>query len=202
MRLLLAISVFLVSTASAVSIGFLNTTIPAHSNEYIVQLETDEDIYMLTIGEKVGPSLNVEASFGWETEAFDENSSYPYSEYSDKTVQAYGLGAFYRLTGNDYVSFSLGARFIYSDLEFEKKNYPNGDKIKTTAKTFSPLARIDLTFPGVENLFLHTQFGFNYRKVDFTMDDNYYYSNEIEMERADFSITSPKEILAGIYYQF
>ncbi len=35
MRLLLATSVFIVSTASAISIGFLNTTVPAYSNQFL-----------------------------------------------------------------------------------------------------------------------------------------------------------------------
>ena len=201
MRLLLAISVFLVSTASAISVGFLNTTIPAYSNEYIFQLETDEDIYMLTVGQKIGSSFNIEASFGWESEEYERDSSIQYNDYHDKKIQAYGLGAFYRVTGNDFVSFSLGARFIYCDLEFEQEDQPNDQKADTTAKTFSPLARIDLNFPGVENLFLHTQFGFNYRKVKSDMSESYYY-DDYENERTDFRVTTPGEILAGIYYQF
>ncbi len=194
---------FLVSAASAISVGFLNTTIPAYYNEYVFQLKTDENIYMLTVGQKIGSSFNIEASFGWESEAYENISSIQYNDYHDKKLQAYGLGVSYRVTGNDFVSFSLGARFIYSDLELEQKCTYDDDKNKTTAKIFSPLARIDLSIPGVENFFLHTQFGLNIRKVDFNTSDTYYYYNDdAEFERADFSITTPREILAGIYYQF
>lgn len=198
MRLLLTVSVFLVSTASAVSVGFFNTTVPAYSNEYLLQLETDENIYMLTVGQKLGTSLNFEVNFGWESEVFSEDATSPFSGYFDKTVQAYGLGAFYRIAGNDCVSLSLGARFIYSDMELEQKDGP--DKLKTSARIFSPLARIDLSLPGVQNLFVHTQFGVNYRKVESTIIETY--SRDYEYERTDFSITAPGNILAGIYYQF
>ncbi len=198
MRLLLAVSVFIVSTASAISIGFLNTTVPAYTNQFLWELESDEDIYMLTVGQKLGDALNLEVSFGYESEVYAEDSTSEYRGYFDKTVQAYGLGAFYRITGNDFVSFSLGARFIYSDLELEQEEVP--DKLKTSARIFSPLARIDLSFPGVENLFLHTQFGANYRKVESTIAETYY--SDYEYERTDFSVTAPGEILAGIYYQF
>lgn len=200
MKFLLAISLFIVSTASAISVGFLKTSIPAYPNEYIFQLETDEDIYMFTVGHKVGNTLNLEASFGYNSEIFEDNSSTQYTNYNDKTTQAFGLGVFYQVTGNDFVSFSLGARLIYSDLELEQKDHPNDNKFKTTAKTFSPLARIDLNFPGVENLFLHTQFGLNYRKVESDIGESPY--SETNYERTDFSITAPAEILSGIYYQF
>ncbi len=198
MRLLLTVSVFLVSTASAISVGFFNTAVPAYSNEFLLGLETDESIYMLTVGQKLGTSLNFEVNFGWESEVYSEDATSQFAGYFDETVQAYGLGAFYKITGNDCVSFSLGARFIYSDVELEKEGEP--DKIKTSARIFSPLARIDLSIPGVQNLFVHTQFGVNYRKVESTMTETYY--NDYEYERTDFSITAPGDILAGIYYQF
>ncbi len=153
---------------------------------------------MLSVGQKLGTSLNLEVSFGWESEIYEEDNAGMYGECFDKTLQAYGLGAFYRITGNDFVSFSLGARFIYSDLELKQEESPYG--LKTSAKIFSPLARIDLSVPGVENLFLHTQFGLNYRKVESTIGETYY--SDYEFERTDFSITAPSEILAGIYYQF
>ncbi|MCD4706939.1 MAG: hypothetical protein K8S62_04290 [Candidatus Sabulitectum sp.] len=200
MRLLFAVSIFLVSTASAISIGFTHVSIPAYSNQFLVELESDEDIYMLTVGQKLGSALNLEVSFGYESEVYEEDAEYEYvyGNYFDKTVQAYGLGAFYRITGNDFVSFSLGARFIYSDLELAQDGEP--DKLKTSARIFSPLARIDLSIPGVENLSLHTQFGANYRKVESTVIESYY--DDYEHERTDFRITAPGEILAGIHYQF
>jgi hypothetical protein len=198
MRLLLTVSVFLVSTASAVSVGFFNTTVPAYSNEYIFQLETDESIYMLTVGQKLGTSLNFEVNFGWESEVYSEDATSPFPSYFNKTVQAYGLGAFYRIAGNDCVSLSLGARFIYSDIEFEQEN--GSDKLETSARIFSPLARIDLSIPGVQNLFVHTQFGINYRKVESTIIEAN--NTDYGYERTDFRVTAPNNILAGIYYQF
>lgn len=197
MRLLLAVSIMIVSTASAISIGFLNTTVPAYSNQFLLELESDESIYMLTVGQKLGSTLLLEASFGYISESYSEDATSEWGSYFDKTVQAYGLGAFYQIVGNEFASLSLGVRFVYSELELKSDEEP--EKLKTTASIFSPLARIDLSIPGVENLFLHTQFGVNYRKVESITIDAF---SEYEYERTDFGTTAPGEILAGIYYQF
>ena len=196
MKLLLAFLIVAASTASAISIGFIQTDVPSY--QYVWELESHDDIYMITVGEKLGNALNIEISIGYSSEKYDEDSSSEYGDYYNKTTQAYGLGAFYRITGNDFVSFSLGARFVYSDLELKPEEEPK--KVKTTTRTFSPLARIDLSIPGVENLFLHTQFGVNYRQVESINIETYFH--EYEYDRTDFSTTAPGEILAGIYYQF
>jgi len=152
---------------------------------------------MITAGQKLGETLNFEVSFGWESVEHTEDSESQFYIY-DKKAQAFGLGAFYKVTGNEFAAFSLGARFIYSDYELEQQDNPN--KLKTSAKIFSPLARIDLGIPGVQNLYFHTQFGLNFVKSQSSYIETY--TRDYEQERTDINTTASSEIFAGIHYQF
>ncbi len=198
MKILLAVSLLLVSVASAVSIGFARVSVPAYYEMVFLGQETDETVHMLTVGGKLAPYFHIQGGISYSSETHKENDSY-YYDLMNQTIQVYELGMFYQLASTDFASFSLGTSFMYSI--YDLKSDDASDYLKTTGTTFSPLARVDFSIPGVDNLFLYSQYGFEYRSVK-TEGDNYGYYYDDDIERTDFGTTAPDQILAGIYYRF
>lgn len=194
----LTASVFLCAAAAfAITAGFSSANVPVVTNQAYSVWEEYLDVPLLTVSVEPLSGIRLEGCYGFRSDT-EKEEQWSTEEVVDSRTEAFGLSSYYTILSRSNAEFSAGVRFLHSYTKVEEES--DDTYSESMMNCYGPVARIDFSIPGLEEIGFYSQWGVDYRKIETTI---YFLNEELASDGRDgWKTSGPDYILSGIYYSF